>query len=282
MKIGIEASAVKGCIEQKYQKLKELGFDCVDFGMANTNSELYLVSEEEAKERLLRVRTEIEAAGMEVSQVHGPWRYPPVESTEEERAERLEKMQKSIRYTAFLGCKNWVVHPIMPYGLEDKGTELEAATWQLNIEFMKELLKTAKENGVTICLENMPFREFSLSTPEDILRVVREINDEQFKVCLDTGHAAVFEGLTPGMAARQFGKEIRVLHVHDNDGKEDLHRLPYFGVVDWKDFYQALEEIGFDGVFSYETEPSFKMPAPVREDLLRLMVKQVSFFNSEE
>ena len=38
-------------------------------------------------------------AGVEISQVHGPWTWPIREVTEEGRAERLFNMKKSIKYT---------------------------------------------------------------------------------------------------------------------------------------------------------------------------------------
>jgi sugar phosphate isomerase/epimerase len=44
-------------------------------------------------------------------------------------------------------------------------------------------------------------------------------------------------------------------------------------VIDWKDFCQALTEIGFDGVFSYETAPNSKMPEPVRTEVLKMMTE---------
>ena len=36
----------------------------------------------------------------------------------------MEKMQKSIRLTALLGCKNWVIHPIIPIDWRDKNAAL--------------------------------------------------------------------------------------------------------------------------------------------------------------
>jgi sugar phosphate isomerase/epimerase len=137
------------------------------------------------------------------------------------------------------------------------GTQQE--TWDINLSFMRELLATAKQYGITICLENMPFCEFSLSKPTDILRFVREINDDNFKICLDTGHITVFEDLLPGDSVRSLGKEIRTLHVHDNKEHIDLHMMPYFGNIDWKDFANALKEIEFNGVFSLETLPPVKL-----------------------
>lgn len=73
--------------------------------MANTDTLLYNYDEKQATELLLNEKQLAENSGIEFYQVHGPWRYPVKDSTEEERAERMEKMKKSIRYTSILGCQ---------------------------------------------------------------------------------------------------------------------------------------------------------------------------------
>ncbi len=273
MKKGIKSNAVDYYGNQKYLKLKECGFSCVDFQLVSTETAYYTAPTEEAQELLLKEKKLIEEAGLEISQVHGPWRYPPMDETLEDREERMEKMKKSIAFAALLGCKNWVIHPVFPFGMCDKDSGKEEETYRINLAFMRELLETAKEYDVTVCLENLPFRQFSLGAPADVLRIIRDIDDDHFQMCLDTGHAAVFEGVTPGDALRECADVVRVLHVHDNNGKGDFHWLPYIGVIDWKDFCQALTEIGFDGVFSYETAPNPKMPEPVRGEVLKMMTE---------
>lgn len=273
MKIGICAKDYERWGNERYNKIKEHGYSHIDYNMVDTETELYCCEEAKFEAMLLEEKKLIEEAGIEISQVHGPWRWPAQDNTVEDRAERMEKMKKSIRGTAILGCKHWVIHPIMPHGIQEKGTELAKETWDINLEFMSELLQTAKECGVIICFENMPMPNFSLGSPSEILKFVKTINDDNFKICLDTGHVAVYEGLNPADAARELRDEIRVLHVHDNNGHADLHLLPYFGVIDWKDFGQALKEIEFDGVFSFETAPPGKLPTPVFEEMCKLLVK---------
>lgn len=121
---------------------------------------------------------------------------------------------------------------------------------------MTELLAFAKGHGITVCLENMPMRSFSLSKPLQILKFVEAVDDENFQICLDTGHAALFSDLSVGDAVRALGNHLKVLHVHDNFGDQDSHLWPLSGVIDWTDFVRALTEIGFCGVFSLETAPS--------------------------
>ena len=174
-----------------------------------------------------------------------------------DRAERMADMQRSIRLTALVGCRYWVIHPIMPFGAHAEPDTEEF--WRLNEEFFRALLPTAKENNVVICLENMPMKALSLSTPDKVLEFVRKINDDNFKFCLDTGHAHL-RGFSPAKAVRMAGDDLKVLHVHDNDQSSDQHLPVFYGDTDWRDFRRALEEIGFDGVFSLELGLGYHVP----------------------
>lgn len=244
--------------DKKYIKMKEHGFLCIDFNMSSTITEIY--TSPASDEILLREKMLADSAGIKISQTHGPWRSPPRDETAQDRLERMDKMKKSIRMTSLLGCKNWVIHPLMPLGADDMLTGNEKGTWDINLRFMKELLNTAKEYGVTICLENMPMAKFSLAKPSAILKFVEEIGDENFKICLDTGHAHVFDDLSLCDEVRRLGDKIKVLHIHDNKYGKDLHLMPYFGTIDWKAFALSLKDIGYSGVFSLETAAPSQMP----------------------
>lgn len=243
--------------KEKFFKIAEHGFSAIDYNMADTETELYTWSDSELEKRMLSEKEAAARAGLLISQVHGPWRFPPQDHTAEHRQERLEKMKKSITATRILGCSYWVVHPIMPCGIEDLlQSDAPPMTWELNLAFLSELLDFAKTQGVTICLENMPMRNFSLASPVQILKFVQTMHDEHFKICLDTGHVAISPDLSVGNVVRTLRDEIRVLHIHDNHGDRDAHLYPTYGIIDWTDFVCALEEIGFPGVFSLETAPS--------------------------
>ena len=273
MKIGVYDPHYRHYGEQTYQKLKSYGFSCVDYSMANTDTALYSCGDEAFREKLLHDKKLVEEAGLEVSQVHGPWRWPPRDNTPEDLKERREKMKRSIQGTALLNCKYWVVHPIMPFGTNDKGTAQAKVTLDMNRTFMRELLKTSKQYDVTICLENMPMPGFSIGSPSEILEFVKWMNDEHFKICLDTGHVAVYRDLSPADAMRMLGHEVQVLHIHDNNGMSDQHLFPYFGVIDWKDFGQALKECQYTGTFSLETSPPTTLPESIFEEMNILLVK---------
>ena len=245
--------------DQQFSKMLEHGFAFCDLGLTCTEDPVYRMNEEEVKvyfTDLLRLAGE---SGIAISQVHGPWRYPPRDLEAADREERFASMSHSIHLCALLGVKYWVVHPIMPYGLDDLDTGRCEDTYRMNIEFMRRLTEVARREGVVICYENMPFDRFSLSTPAQIMRVVEEIDDEHFCVCLDTGHVNVFPEVSIADAVRRIGKKLRVLHIHDNMGDRDAHLWPTQGTIDWAAFKNALDEIGFDGVYSLETLPKGEM-----------------------
>lgn len=258
--------------DEKYNKIKEYGYSCVDYNMPDTTKGLYKMTDSEAFAVLDHEKRLADAAGIEFSQVHGPWTIPRPDETEEGRKQRFLECQKSIRFTSRLGCKNWVIHPIFPCG-KDLGTEFEQKTRDMNIEFYSKLLKTAEEEDVTICYENLPFMDFSISTPTAVLKIAKVINNKRFKICLDTGHVTAFKDLSAGNAVRELGDMLQALHVHDTIPGYDLHMMPYSGVVDWDDFAAALKEINFKGVFSLETIPSTKLPLPLFEEMSTTLAK---------
>lgn len=272
MKIGISDSRKWG--DGYYAKLRSFGFDCYDFNISDTTVAPYTLNEQEFVSFLKREKQLADQAGVTIWQVHGPWRYPPFDETAEARAERLEKMQRSLRAAAILGAPYWVVHPIMPFGMKDNLINRGAETRELNLEFMSKLLVTAKQEGVTICLENMPMTDFSTASPSAVIEIVREIHDPLFAMCLDTGHANLCRDWhTPAQALREYGKEIKVLHVHDNKGRRDDHLAPFEGTIDWHAFSEALRESDFDGVLSLECAPGAKLPPDILEDMYRVYAR---------
>lgn len=242
--------------KEAFLKIKQHGYNAVDYSLADTNVDLYYLSEPELKQRMHAEKQAAQLADIVISQVHGPWRWPPQDGSEQERSERLEKMKKAVVLTALLGCENLVIHPIMPYGIEDLKCHKERETWDLNRAFFQELVAFAKQHDVIICLENMPMRDFSLATPDAILTFVKEFNDDHFKICFDTGHVAIFPELTVGEEVRRLNSYIKVFHIHDNRGERDEHLYPTHGIINWADFMDAIREIRYNGVLSLETLPS--------------------------
>ena len=116
-------------------------------------------------------------------------------------------------------------------------------------------------------------KEFSLSKPVEVLKLVEEINDENCKICLDTGHVNVFEDLDLAEEVERIGKKLQTLHVHDNVANADFHFMPYFGNIDWNKFSLALKKIDYRGGFILETCPPKKLSNSLFEDACLFLAK---------
>ena len=245
-------------------RLKAHGYDALDYGgFIHSENPLFSMSRADFTATLRGQREAIEAAGLFVNQTHGVWRCPAQDTSEYNRAERFTAMVTGIRGAALLRAPYFVIHCIMPFG--ENAPDHREDLWEMNAEYYGRLCKVAADLGVTVCLENLPFIPLKLSSTHEVLDFVRMMNLENFKVCLDTGHAAVY-GHSPADMVRLIGKDyLATLHVHDNDGRSDQHLRPGEGVTDWADFGRALREIGFEGVVNLETGPETTDDPALRE-----------------
>ena len=236
--------------ERAVERISSHGYDCIDYqGFVDIETDFFNLCEDEFIRVLEGQKALFSSHGLEVSQAHAPWRTPK-DGDPEERKRWVVAMEKSIRGTHALGCRRFVVHPLMPYMTSPDHPD---EVWEMNEGFLAHLADYAKAYGVTVCLENMPFPGFPISTPVDCIRMVDKLGRENLKICLDTGHAAIFTGSDVACAVRAIGERLEAVHIHDNMGKEDEHLIPGDGIIDWDGFAAALGEIGYGKVISLET-----------------------------
>ena len=254
MKIGIgEYYLRKYGLDEGARIMAEDGYDAIDLNFANTDSEFYSAKESAFFILAGKYKSALKKNGISVEQIRGPWRYPPKDSNEDDRAELFGKMTKSLALAKFFEAKYVALHPLMPFGAES--AENPEEVYQINKKFYTALASVAEKLGVTVCLENMPSREFPLSSTESIMALIKDINSPALKFCFDTGHALSC-GESPSAAVRAAGFEyLKILHVHDSFGNEDSHLPPYCGAIDWADFIEALYDIGYGGIMTLKTAP---------------------------
>ena len=265
MKTGIVDTAYMylGSHAAAFARMKQHGYDCTDYQyLVDTENEVFSQDTAGFERTLLGVRRDADNAGIEIYQAHGPWRWPPQDASPEERAERFEKMSRAIMGCEILGCPNFIIHPIMPFG--DWQDPEPQKLWEMNLEFFSRLCDVAKAHGRVICFENMPMTALSLSTPEQIMRFIKEINSPYMRMCLDTGHCSAL-GISPTDSLILIGKDLRALHVHDNNGSGDKHWIPFRGVIDWDAFKAALKDIDENIPLIFETSDNIEAPEVIRE-----------------
>ena len=270
LKTGIISSAyfAYGNHAQGLKKMRSHGYDCMDFqGFLSPDSPLYALDKNELAHYLKELKSAAKAAGIEIWQMHGMW--PHDDATKESRNNVSMRHKTAIEAAGKLGCKYLVIHPAMPFGWGDEPSKEEV--YEINAERFLGLLPVAKENGVTLCIENMPFRAgHSFSTVTEVKDFVLQINDASMKACFDTGHCNVV-GANQYEAIKTLGDKLACLHVHDDTNRQDRHLIPFQGEIDWNDVVKGLREIKFDGCISLETQISRNTPEPMREQMQRAL-----------
>jgi sugar phosphate isomerase/epimerase len=138
---------------------------------------------------------------------------------------------------------------------------------------LEELRVFAGQRDVQILLENTPNQLSSAETLERFLRTTHM----DLKYCFDIGHAHMGEGIAPEFELMK--ERIRSTHIHDNDGKDDLHLFPLHnqGNIDWPTAMRLLGERGEQYPLVLELREQHGVEHPVErakkmaEDLDRLI-----------
>jgi len=160
----------------------------------------------------------------------------------------LRRLEKSVTYSRKLDCRLWVFHPGLKTGISYFYPGLD---WRLNIESVRDLLKTARKQGVEISIENVPEPfPFLLKTADDFSRFYVQL-DDNLGLTLDVGHANINRQVDDFIS--KFGSRIVHVHVSDNEGDSDVHRGIGHGTVDWRRVADSLRRIKYNGIVMLES-----------------------------
>ena len=129
---------------------------------------------------------------------------------------------------------------------------VKAPVIDLKIDLLREIIDTARERKITICLENLS------ENWQDLDRIFKQL----FQLCLtlDVGHAQLLRPKTTAFdLIAAYPHRIRHLHLHDNMGgnsvDDDLHLPVGDGTVDLLGILGALKEAGYKGTATLELKP---------------------------
>ena len=276
LKTGIQTAYIldQFGIEGGFRAIHEAGFDGVDFGVTcevlngrkisrgEFEDCIYSRSDEEILEYFRPYKEAAEKYGVAFSQAHAP--FPSwIKDKPETNEYLIHALEKALMVCGYLNCPYLIVHPFFP-GYNDTLTSEEE--WNINIESYSRLIPASKKYGVKVCLENMftssrrKIYAAICDNPDEVNRYIDTLNEiageKCFAFCLDTGHALLV-GSEIRTLINKLGNRIETLHIHDNDGRDDQHLSPYMGILDWDRFIAGMRDIGYKGVLSFETAPTF-------------------------
>ena len=176
-------------------------------------------------------------AGLFVENAHAPYRYANA-IWEDGLAgdEYAAHIVRCINECYQTGVPTLVVHAI--------NGRLPLSEGGPGLERLKRILDAAEACSVDIAMENQ-------GNPEYIDHVFSNISSDRLRFCFDSGHERFYSPQRDLLA--EYGNRLAALHLHDNDGTDDAHMLPFTGNVDWTRLKTRLTECDYHGAIALET-----------------------------
>lgn len=295
MKLSIQSGGLLDRLgrEEGFRLAKEAGFEAIDINLDHMISvpkmregdlEWFLkLTDDELKAAYAPVKATAKKYGITFTQAHAPFPTRVENGIADRHMQHI--LEKTIMLCEFLECPRLVVHEgSLAYGGDDSDE------WDYNIKMYAALIPALKKYGVMCCLENL-FRGYKgiavpgpCWTADESVKYVDTLNgmagETLFGFCFDVGHAIlvkqdIYEFI------HKLGHRLTCLHIHDNDGIDDLHRFPYMGIINWDRFCQALREINYAYDLNFETFASVRAFDPaLAPEVLKLAGATAALFRS--
>jgi sugar phosphate isomerase/epimerase len=118
----------------------------------------------------------------------------------------------------------------------------------LGLDRIKYLVDLAEKKNVNIALEN-------LKRPEYLQFVFQNIQSGRLGFCYDSGHENCYSKGTDLLS--MYGNKLMALHLHDNDGTGDQHRIPGEGTINWDIVVRKIKKTTYRGAVTLEVTNEF-------------------------
>lgn len=273
-----KVSIAIGELQQKYGDEKALtiagkiGADAIDFSTLGINfdyrnpNSIYSRSEDEFCSYFMNLKKKADDLGIEIGQTHG--RIEGFRNHKKEDEALIKNAELDCKAASILGAPVCVMHNVTTIFMgADTRPEL---MHQLNFEMYSKILPFAKKYRIKIATETfgdatgLGCCDFFGNIEEFIkayecLHAVEGFAD-CLTVCVDTGHtnkAVRYQNPEPADVIRRLGKRTTVLHLNDNDGFTDQHKIPMTGSICWQDVFDALDEVDYQGNYNMELNLSW-------------------------
>ena len=284
-KIGISCGDVIRMygIDRGLEICKESGFDAVDYSLEKykVGDPIYGGSDDAFESHFDAIKRKAADLELEISQTHGRCdTYMP--ENEEHNRFVDEVTALDLRATAALGAPSCVVHFInnTRWGMQPAALLHEVCgkmfdgfvpyAEKYNVNIAMETFGAARVSGARI-------RDF-FADPDEFLYQYNRLDTKNKTICVDTGHTHEAESFwvpPPEEMIKILGKDISILHLHDNNSHWDDHLLPGMGNINWPAVFDSLDEVGYNGVYNFELAMRF---GSMREEFVRFAGKYLRAF----
>ncbi len=262
-----------GALQKRYGDIRaleiasQIGADAVDFALEDEDNDyrnpnsVYSKGIDAVGEYYTKVRERADSIGIRINQTHG--KMPGFRNIQTEDEALVKNTEIDCFATSILGADACVVHNSTSIFM---GANPDPKLMhKLSFDMFSQIIPFAKKYDVKIATETFGDAvRFSscdffgnIDEFEKAYKAIKDIDElkDNFTICVDTGHsnkAMRYDNPTPADVIRRLGNEVTVLHLNDNDTFRDQHKIPKTGTINWNDVFDALDEIGYNGVYNME------------------------------
>ncbi len=236
----------------------------------------------------------IKNSNMRVYSIHADFNSDISDIKENKRIESIKGIKKTIDIIKKINGELVILHPGDSF---NNSYEREVRV-NNSINSLTEIVEYALLNNIRIAVEN-DFSDFELNRLGDsieeidyIINKVKSLSgcNGTIGICVDTGHAFLTNNLYDYLDF--FKSNIFEIHIHDNLGvrnknrivsSDDLHLVPGMGKIDWKTFFNKLEENNYKGAHVFEISTCYlevKCTKYVLEEI-RKFIKRNDYFSQK-
>ena len=177
---------------------------------------------------------------------------------EAERAAAVKFLKEVVDFTVQLEAPILLVLPFpagrtTPTGdpqSEDEWISTAAAEWKNAVDSVRQVSEYAFNQDLTLAVEPINrFETYQLTTAEQAMKFIRDVNAVNVKLNLDTYHMNIDES-DPVEAVRRSGEHLVHLHVAGSN-----RQAPGSGHTDFVGLFKALVALEFQGTIALEPVP---------------------------
>ena len=233
-------------LDEAIRRIAEIGYDGVEIWGGRPHAYCDDIDNQEAT-RLTKLA---EKVGLEISAfIPAQFRYPTClcSGNQKIRTASVDYIKKSITTATMFGCKKVSICP--GHTLFGQGHE---SGMRALAESCTELLAFAQQKKVSLLMEPAhPFETDLIVTVDDGIRFIRDHGYEDLGIVLDTGHCFINKESMPDCVMSLTSIPFHI-HIDDNSGQADDHKIPGEGAISFEPFLKALHEVKYDGFLTAE------------------------------
>lgn len=162
------------------------------------------------------------------------------------RKKGINHLKKCIEVTSEIGAR-LLCGPIYCAFGKKVGRPGNSEEWKFVADSLSEIAKFAQRYKVDLGLEPLNrYEEYLINTVEQAKRLIKDIEEPNVKIQLDTFHMHI-EEKNQYNAIKEAGDLLCHIHLCEND-----RGIPGTGQCDWEGIFKALSEINYKGSCAIE------------------------------